>query len=133
VTPSGPTEPICSNVSLGPLTNPNANEFGMDITNNTGNTITLNRFFAYWVKSTPNQKIDRLLFDGNLLWNTSDNDTPTNIPTESGWLVGADRTIPYPGAPGTRNFLIRFQENLEPTGYEVHLVFDIGCQVVGTK
>ncbi len=133
VTPTGPTEPICSNVSLGTLTNPNLNEFGVDIINDSGGTITLNRFFAYWVKSSPNQKVDRLLLDGILLWNTSDNEPPTNIPTEGSWRGGADRTIPYPGATGTKNFVVQFQENLDATGYELHFVFDIGCQVIATK
>jgi len=117
-------------VSLSALTNPNANELGMDITNSGGVTITINRFFAYWVKSSTSQKIDKLLLNGTEVWNKSDPDSPSDIPTEGNWLGGADLTIP---AASARNFLIKFSNNLQPTGYEVHIVFNIGCQVIGTK
>jgi len=129
-TPIAPSEQICGSVSLGPLTNPNPNELAMDITNNSGATITLNRFFAYWVKLPNSQKINRLFLNGVVIWNTSDPDSPTDIPTESNWRSGADRTIPDATA---RTLLIRFPNNLQPTGYEAHLVFDIGCQVIGVK
>jgi hypothetical protein len=101
----------------------------MDITNNTGGTIIINRIFAYWVKPSPSQKLDRILLDGNELWNTSDPDSPSDIPAEGGWS-GGDRTILN---AQTRTLILRFQNALEPTGYEVHIVFDIVCQVVGNK
>jgi len=129
-TPISPTEPICGSVSLGALTNPNTNELGMDITNNSGSTITINRLFAFWVKSPTSQKLDRLLLDGNLIWNISDTDSPSDIPTEGDWRGGADLTIPDATA---RNFVIQFQDDLQSSGYEVHVVFDTGCQVSGTK
>lgn len=101
----------------------------MDITNNTLGTITLDRFFAFWVKDVQSQKIDRLLLDGIELWNTSDVNSPTDIPTESAWNGSADRTI----AAGTvKTFIVRFQ-NVPQSPTEVHLVFDIGCQVTGTQ
>ena len=129
-TPNAPTEPICPLVSLSPLTNPNPNELGLDITNKSGGTITINRFFAFWVKLQPSQKIERLLFNSAVVWNTSDPDSPSDIPAEGNWMNGADLTI----ANGdTRNLLIQFPNALEPTGYEVHIVFDLGCQVVGNK
>jgi hypothetical protein len=105
----------------------------MSITNNSGGDITINRFFAYWVKSSPSQKVDRLLLSGTLLWNTSDNDSPTDIPAESPWDSGASRTILN---SETRNFVVRFLDNVQ-VPYEIHIVFDIGggnfCQVVGTN
>ena len=102
----------------------------MNITNNSGGPITINRLFAYWVKSPVSQKLDRVLLSGTLLWNTSDNDSPSDIPDEGNWINGANRTILN---AETRNFVLRFQDDLQPTGYEVYIVFDIGCQVVGTK
>jgi hypothetical protein len=126
----GPIEDACQTVSLGAITNSPLTELGMNITNNSGGPITIERFFAYWVKTPASQKIDRLLLSGTLLWNTSDNDSPTDIPAESSWINGASRTIL---AGETRLFVIRFQDDLQATGYEVHIVFDIGCQVVGTK
>lgn len=129
-TPIGPAEPICSNVALSAITNSPLTELGMNITNNSAGPITIERFFAFWLKTPSSQKIDRLILSGALLWNTSDNDSPTDIPAESSWINGASRTIL---AGETRNFVIRFQNDLQPTGYEFHIVFDIGCQVVGTK
>lgn len=102
----------------------------MNITNNSVGTITISRFFAYWVKTPTSQKIDRLLLDGNELWNTSDSFPPSDIPNEGNWIGSADRTILL-GA--TRNFVVRFQNDLLATGYEVHIVFDIGCQVIAKK
>lgn len=125
-----PSEPICGTVASSALTSPLAHLLSVNITNNHGSTITIDRFFAYWVKSPNSQKIDRLHLNSVIVWNTSDPNSPSDIPTEGNWLNGADLTIPN-GA--TRTFLIEFSNDLQPTGYEVHLVFDIGCQVIGTK
>jgi hypothetical protein len=102
----------------------------MDITNNSGNTITINRFFAYWVKTPQSQKLDRLLLDTGLIWNTSDSDSPSDIPTEGNWRSSIDRTIPN---TATRTLTIQFQNDLQATGYEVHVFFNIGCQIIGIK
>ncbi len=102
----------------------------MDITNNSGGPITIKRFFAYWVKQPNSQKIERLVLNGIVIWNTSDPDSPSDIPTESNWANGADLTILD---ATTETLLIQFPNNLQPTGYDVHLVFDIGCQVFGSQ
>ena len=133
-TPISPSEQICGLVSLSALTNPNPNELGMDITNNSGSTITINRFFAYWVKLPTSQKIARLLLNGAVVWNTSDPDSPSDIPTEGNWVNAANLTILD---ATVENFVIQFSNDLQPTGYEVHIVFDVPpfppCQVIGTK
>lgn len=129
-TPSAPTAPLCPSVALSPLTNPNPNELGMDITNNSGGPVTINRFFAYWVKLPTSQKLDRLFLGGNPVWNISDVTSPSDIPAEGNWMGGANLTIPD-ATP--QNFVVQFQDNLQPTGYEVHIFFDIGCQVIGTQ
>ena len=133
-TPGAPTQPTCSPlaVSLSALTNPNPNELAMDITNASGSPITISRFFAYWVEAPSSQRISRLFLNGVVVWNPSDPDSPTDIPTEGNWLSGADLTIPD---ATTRTFLIEFGDNLQTTGYEVHIVFDfpINCQVVGNQ
>ena len=128
-TPGAPGEQICSSVSLANLAITN-NEIGMDINNNSGGIITIDRFFAYWVKSSPSQKIDRLLLNGSPIWNTSDSTTPSDIPTEGNWIGSADRTIP---AGAAMNFVVRFQDNLQTGGNEVHIVFDISCQVIAKQ
>ena len=115
---------------MSALTNPNPNELGMNIVNNNGTPITINRFFAYWVKSPTSQKISRLLLNGLVVWNTSDPDSPSDIPTEGNFVGGANLTIP--DATG-EILVVQFPNNLQATGYEVHIVFDIGCQVVRSK
>jgi hypothetical protein len=133
-TPVAPNEPICSAlgipVTLSALTNSPSNELGMVITNNSGGTITIDRFFAYWVKLPTSQKLDKLLLDGVEIWNRSDPDSPSDVPTEGGFVGGADRTILDTTA---RNLVIRFMNNLQSGNYEVHIVFNsIGCQVSGS-
>ena len=125
-----PSELTCPSVALSALTNLPANELSMDITNNSGSDITINRFFAYWVKLPTSQKIDKLFLNGVEVWNKSDPDSPSDIPTEGKFLVAADLKILN---TTTETFVIQFSNNLQTTGYEIHIVFDIGCQVIGTK
>lgn len=129
-TPKPPSVTICGSVSASAVTKPSANTLSFDITNNYGKDITINRFFATWVKSPKSQKLDKLFLDTELLWNTSDNDSPSDIPTEGNWKSGADRTIPN---SATRNFVVQFQNDLQPTGYIMHVYFNVGCQVIGAK
>ncbi len=129
-TPTSPTSPNCGSVSISGWTTPSPNVLAMDITNNSGNVITINRFFANWVKTPQSQKLDRLLLDADLIWNTSDSAPPSDIPTESNWRSGVDRTIPD---TATRTLTIQFQNDLQATGYEAHVFFDIGCQIIGIK
>jgi hypothetical protein len=102
----------------------------MDINNTNGSPITINQIFAYWVKSSTSQKIDKVLLNGDEIWDKSDPNPPSDIPNEGDWKGGANLVIP--GAP-VSNLLIQFSDTLQPTGYEVHILFDIGCQVIGTR
>lgn len=100
----------------------------MAINNTSAGPVTINRFFAYWDPTPDSQKISQLLLNGVLIWNRNpaDPDSPTDIPLEGDWVNGADRTI---DAGVTDTLVIIFSDDLQPTGYEVHVVFDIGCQV----
>jgi hypothetical protein len=129
-TPLAPVDPLCPSVALSALTNPNPNELSTDITNSSGVPITITRFFAYWVKTPNSQKLDKLFLDGIQVWNVSDVTSPSDIPTEGNWMGSANLTIPDATA---QNFVAQFQENLQPTGYEIHIIFDIGCQVIGSQ
>jgi hypothetical protein len=131
-TPGAPSDPVCGSVALSALANPNPNEISMDITNNSGAPITINRFFAYWIKSPNSQHITAILLNNAVIINPSDTTSPSDYPAERPFAVGANLTIP---AGATEPLLIQFQNNLvhQPPGYEVHVVFDIGCQVVGTQ
>ena len=114
----------------GALTNPGSNQLGMDITNISGQDIIITRFFAYWPDIPTAQKIDQLFISGAMIWNPSDPDSPSDIPTEGNWINGADLTIPN---ATTKNLLMQFSNDLQATGYEVHVEFNIGCQVMGTR
>ena len=129
-TPGSPSISLCGTVASTSLINPNPNEISMDIVNNDTSPITINRFFSYWVKSPNSQKIDKLFLNGTMIWNTSDPDSPSDIPTESNWVKDANLTIP---ASATETLLIQFSNPLQATGYEFHVTFDIGCQVVRFK
>jgi hypothetical protein len=128
--PIGPTEPLCTNVSLSALTNPNNNEVGMNIINGSGGTIAINRLFVTWVELATSQRLDEVFLNGISVWNKSDPTPPSDIPAEGNWRNGIDLTIPD---TATSPFLIRFGDDLQSTSNEVHIVFDIGCQVIGTK
>lgn len=129
-TPVPPSVPVCGTVLMSGISNPNPNELGMTITNNSGSPVTINRVFVYWEKTTTSQKLDRLLINGASIWNISDNDSPSDIPTEGNFQNGANLTIPN-ATP--YNFVVHFQDDLIPTGYEVHVFFDSGCQVFSKK
>ena len=129
-TPSSPTNPNCSSVSISNLSTPSSDVLAIAITNNSGNVITIDRVFTYWLKTPQSQKLDRLLLDTDVLWNTSDSTSPSDIPTEGNWKSSVDRTIP---SATTRTLNIQFQDNLQVTGYEAHIIFDIGCQIIGIK
>lgn len=102
----------------------------MVITNSSGGSISIDRVFAYWVKSPTSQKLDKLFIDGIEVWNRSDPDTPSDIPAEGGFMGGADLTILD---STSRTFVILFSNDLQPGDYEVHLVFNsIPCQVSGS-
>ena len=101
-------------------------EAGMVITNN-GLPATIERIFVFWEAVPSNQKLDTILLNGGTIWNTSDPDAPSDIPMEGGTWGNASRTVPGPGS--SSEFVIQFQEPLSGTP-EVHVVFNIGCQVV---
>lgn len=105
----------------------------MGLNNNSGSPIVIESLVAQWVKSTSSQKLDQLFLNGVSIWNTADPDTPSNIPAEGGgsWpSTIAQRTIPN---GSSRNLIIQFSDPLEPTGYQVQIVFDVGCPVNGSK
>jgi hypothetical protein len=101
----------------------------MTILNNSGMPITIERMFAHWVESPSSQKIDRLLLDGAIIWDIASPHSPSDIPGQNMWQANVDRTI----VASSGDFVIDFQDPLQASGYEVHIVFDIGCQVVGTR
>jgi hypothetical protein len=99
-----------------------------DITNGTSGPIVITQFFAQWLDSPPSQSLDRLSLQSVVIWNRSDPDAPSDIPSEGAWQGSlSDRMLP---AMGVRAFTIQFGGTLQPGDYQVHLVFGTGCQVI---
>lgn len=72
------------------------------------------------------QRLDQLILQGVSIWDTSDPDAPSDIPSEGAWKGPlTNRMLPV----GVRTFTIQFGADLEPGDYQVHLVFGTGCQV----
>jgi len=128
-TPAPSVVPLCGYVSLTNFTS-TSNTLVMDITNNHGKDVSIDGFFAYWVDSPSTQALEFLSLNGGQIWNKNDNDSPSDFPTEGDWRSGSNRTIPN---TATQNFVVQFRENLQPSGYEIHIYFNIGCQLIGKK
>jgi hypothetical protein len=112
---------------MGSLT-ANNNELSTDITNGASGSILITRFFAQWVESIPPaQSLDQLSLQGVSIWDRSDPNSPSDIPSEGAWKIPlSNRVIPV----GVRTFTIQFKNALEPGDYQVYLVFGgINCQV----
>lgn len=116
-------------MSASPLANPNPNEVAMNITNGNADAITIQSVSANWTKLAPSQKLSKLFFKGTEIWNISDVDPPSSIPA-SDFVNKADITVPGNGSP--QNFVVQFQDPLEPGDYSVSITFDVGCPVSGS-
>lgn len=116
---------------LNNLSNPAAsNELQATLANNNPTVnVIINRFFMHWVKQPASQKLDRILLNSALIWNTSDPDSPSDIPLEGPGWPNTDRTIP---ANSSEPLIVQFSNPLQPGTYELHIVFDIGCRVTNT-
>ena len=100
----------------------------MTITNDNVASITIASFHAVWVQAPITQKLSKLFLDGTEIWNIADNNTPTDIPTESNWNNN-NRTISG-GLVG--NFIVQFQDPLVTGVYQIQITFDNGCQIGGS-
>jgi hypothetical protein len=116
---------------MSALTNPAPNQLQTTLINAGPAPLTITRLLVYWVKLPTSQKLDRLIFKGNPVWDVSDTDSPSDIPAEKDWQNGADLTLPNDAAP--YSFVLEFMDELQPTGYEVYFVFDSGCQMSTIK
>ncbi|HEX5807500.1 MAG TPA: tetratricopeptide repeat protein, partial [Anaerolineales bacterium] len=126
ITPIAPPEADCAPLVSSVLTQITSSQLGMDIANNSGSTIAIDRIMAYWPDIPTHQQINQILLNGAVIWNPADPNSPSDIPKEGNWTNTADLTIPN---ATTGNLVVQFSNDLQPTGYKVHVVFDIGCQV----
>src|SRR5215207_3289417 len=126
VTPT--STPSCGLILPTLVTNPNPNELSMDITNSNVAPITVASFHADWVTVAASQKLSKLILDGTEIWNIADTTPPSDVPAEGNWNNN-NRTISS-GIVG--NFIVQFQDPLEPGNYQFQITFDNSCQVAGS-
>jgi hypothetical protein len=131
-TPAPPSDPMCGAVSLSALSIPGGDQtLHMSITNTTGGVITINSIYLIWNKDAPSQKVRKFILNGNDIFSGADPDSPSMLTSELPWSgTLTDRQI---ADSTTAPLLVDFQNDLASTGFEIHIVFDIGCQVSGTK
>ncbi|MCK4901248.1 MAG: hypothetical protein KAS38_20865, partial [Anaerolineales bacterium] len=91
-----------------------------------------------WSDSPPQQKLQSVNFGGVNIWSGNDNNPPSYLPSEGGWVPGttaADRQLD-PGNPATnrKDLVFFFSENLDLafSNYFVTVHFDNGCPPVST-
>jgi hypothetical protein len=82
-TPLPPTEEpteeppeICDNVSMGAISF-SASQLSVNITNNSGGTITLNSLVVNWIDEPANQRIQDVTLNSASLWSGNNNTTPS--------------------------------------------------------
>jgi len=84
--------------------------------------------YVNWIETPSSQRLDKILINSTLVWNVSDPNAPSDIPTEGNWLTDSPSI-----SGGITNFSILFGDDLQTSGYEVRIVFNIGCQVVASN
>lgn len=72
---------------------------------------------------TSNLELDRIRFDSSSIWNGSDDAPPSDIST--GWT--GNRNIG--GDSPTKAVVFEFTATAQPSGYDLQVHFDLGCQI----
>jgi hypothetical protein len=130
-TPIG--DPLCSasQVVAGTL-GESGNSLVLDLTNNSGGTVTIDAMHIVWVESTASFIMDQIL-DGNEFGNANEMNSPSDFPSPNPFTgLVSSRQIEVDGDE-TETLVINFQDPPTGVGYTVQLHFDIGCQIQASK
>jgi hypothetical protein len=100
----------------------------MNVSNNSGFTITITRIKIDWPKNHDFQKLE-LVETSNTIWDKGDATPPTTITDFKEGSEGL-RQIPH-GA--SQDITFRFFRAIGLTGYQITIDFDNGCSVTATK
>ncbi len=122
--PPTPTIDICSQISLGGFAF-GGHEISVTVTNNSPDTVMIEGLHLDW--PPPNERLKKIEFGGNTIWDHDDHDPPTDIPAEGGWKSGSGRRKLDAGEDKSLIFL--FEKDAEPGGYWLILFFDNGCDI----
>lgn len=120
IPPSATSTPdVCPLISLGGFRS-TSTITEWSITNNSGSTITIEEINLNWPAS--NLAFFNLFLDGKVIWSSGDPSPPTRVTNWSG--SPADRQI---GSTGLLEAL--FGTTAAPSGYELTIDFNNGCQI----
>jgi hypothetical protein len=99
----------------------------MSITNSHGTTITIDSLHIVWIKVPGSQQLTLISLQAVPVMNSTDSDSPSDIPSEKSWKSGANLDIPD---ATTEPLDIQFSGNLAPGDYSINVVvLGLGCQV----
>jgi len=88
-------------------------------------TVTIGSVTVTWIEAPPSQKLRKIFVGATQVWTGTDNNSPSNIPSEGAWSgTGTDRQI---GAGGSQLLTFEFQDALQASGYSLTVNFDNGC------
>ncbi|MEW6093842.1 MAG: hypothetical protein AB1531_07760 [Chloroflexota bacterium] len=123
------TVPVCP-ISAGSLGTSDSKTLSINLTNESSSAVVLNGITVSWVESA-GQVLKDIRLAGMKIADADDDNSSTNVPGEIPWFgTVSDRTIP---AWATRTMEIRFQFDIESTGYSVSIYINADCQVGGSK
>ncbi|HLB47084.1 MAG TPA: hypothetical protein VJL59_08650 [Anaerolineales bacterium] len=98
----------------------------LSIQNNGNTTVTITSIEIVWAES-PGQKLKKIEFAGEGIWEGADNRSPSSIPAEGDWKGDvSDRQLdPF----SSKDLTIVFGQELRNGGYSVRVNFDNGCVI----
>jgi hypothetical protein len=126
-TPIG--DPVCSatsEVAAGALTQ-SGNSLLLDLTNNSGGTVTLDAMHIVWNTGTAIRILDQFL-DINQIGNANELSSPSDFPSPNPFIGTIDRREISDTV--TAQLVLNFQNPPIGSGYTVQLHFDIGCHIL---
>ncbi len=99
------------------------------LTNATASTEIISSISIDWPDNPSSQKLKKVKFGGNEIWEQGDSQPPTTI--AGGWKGSTnDRSLP---GSSSREARFEFEKELPGTGYLITITFESGCSVNGSK
>ena len=127
-TPVTSVTPVC-NIS-GVIFEPGDGvEVVMDVSNNSGMTITITAIEVHWPQTTPPIQRFQRVFTNGTIWVGDETTSPTVITN----FVEGSESLRQIQENTNQNIRFRFFRNVESSGYQITINFDNGCSVTDTK
>jgi hypothetical protein len=113
-------------IAVGDLGLAGPKALSLNIQNNGNTTVTITSIEIVWVESR-GQKLKKIEFAGQGIWDGSDYRPPSSIPAEGDWKgdVRNRQLDPF----SSKDLTIVFGQELKNGGYSVRVNFDNGCVI----